>query len=95
MGYLLPPKEEYLLGHSFTENRSVEIELIRLLDNLFEDIMFSLPSNERTLLVKSLARCCEKHKEDKAMPTSIKTEVLFNEILDILGTNINKQIVCH
>jgi|TARA_B110000879_G_C10990799_1_gene439186 hypothetical protein len=92
MGYLLPPNEEYLLGHSFTENRSVEIELIRLLDNLFEDIMLSLPSNERTLLVKSFARCCEKHREDKTMPTRIKTKVLFNEILDILGTNINKQM---
>ena len=46
--------------------------------------MFNLPSNERTLLVKSFARCWEKHKEDKAMTTNIKTEVLFNEILDIL-----------
>ena len=55
--------------------------------------MFNLPSNERTLLVKSFARCWEKHKVEKTTATNIKTEVLFNEILDILGTNINKQIV--
>ena len=54
--------------------------------------MLSLPSNERTLLVKSFARCCEKHREDKTMPTRNKTKVLINEILDILGTNINKQM---
>ena len=54
--------------------------------------MFNLPSNERTLLVKSFARCWEKHKVEKTTATNIKTEVLFNEILDILGTNINKQM---
>ena len=54
--------------------------------------MLSLPSNERTLLVKSFARCWEKHKVEKAKATNIKTEVLFNEILDILGTNINKHL---
>jgi len=35
----------------------VEIELIRLEDNLFEDIWFNLPSKDRTRLVKSFARC--------------------------------------
>jgi hypothetical protein len=57
MGYLFPPNGENLLGHSLTEKRCWETELTLLEESLFEDIMFILPSNERTLFVKSFSRC--------------------------------------
>jgi hypothetical protein len=68
----------------------VETEFIRLEDSLLDDIALSFPSSERTLLVKSFARCCAKPMLPAPKNKMKEMRDKLNEVLDISGANINK-----